>query len=346
MLASLLSPKLIVLYAFIASAVYVHFRGRVRHRFFRQLTDHSSLMAPYNVLMYAFSAVPNKPYLDLATFPELTPLAENWKAIRDEALQLVRRRPHPRAGQVQRHRLPFLLQGRLQALLREVVRRAAAVGESAVPEDRGARHRDSLRQRGDVRDAAAGRQARRPPRSVRRARCAITSASSTPNAESCRIVVDGEPYHWRDGEAVIFDETFIHIAENRSDAARLILFCDIERPLAPRPDRLAQSRVPEHGDPREPDRERRGREGGPRQPDLQLRLPRAPVRQARQGTSRFAYYVLKWLLIGGVFAAIYVHLGRSKGESAPSTVASSKSLHRPRRGQRHGARAARTPPRR
>ena len=36
----------------------------------------------------------------------------------------------------------------------------------------------------------------------------------TPNAETCRIVVDGEPYHWRDGEAVIFDETFIHSAEN------------------------------------------------------------------------------------------------------------------------------------
>ena len=34
---------------------------------------------------------------------------------------------------------------------------------------------------------------------------------------------------------MIFDETFIHTAENGSDAARLILFCDIERPFAPRP---------------------------------------------------------------------------------------------------------------
>jgi len=30
---------------------------------------------------------------------------------------------------------------------------------------------------------------------------------------------------------VMFDETFIHWAENRSDIDRLILFCDVERPL-------------------------------------------------------------------------------------------------------------------
>ena len=29
----------------------------------------------------------------------------------------------------------------------------------------------------------------------------------------------------------MFDETFIHWAENRTDVDRLILFCDVERPL-------------------------------------------------------------------------------------------------------------------
>jgi beta-hydroxylase len=60
--ASVFAPKLIILYIFIASAVYVHYRGRVRHGFFRQLSDHSSFMAPYNALMYMFSAVPNRPF--------------------------------------------------------------------------------------------------------------------------------------------------------------------------------------------------------------------------------------------------------------------------------------------
>ncbi|MER0798103.1 aspartyl/asparaginyl beta-hydroxylase domain-containing protein, partial [Pseudomonas aeruginosa] len=53
----------------------------------------------------------------------------------------------------------------------------------------------------------------------------------TPNDPACFIEVDGERYHWRDGEAVVFDETFIHYAENATEHNRIILFCDIERPL-------------------------------------------------------------------------------------------------------------------
>ena len=56
----------------------------------------------------------------------------------------------------------------------------------------------------------------------------------TPNSEDCHIFVDGQPYHWRDGEAVMFDETFIHWAENKTDQPRVILFCDVERPLTSR----------------------------------------------------------------------------------------------------------------
>ncbi len=51
------------------------------------------------------------------------------------------------------------------------------------------------------------------------------------DAPSCRIFVDGQAYHWKDGEAVMFDETYIHHAENLTDETRLILFCDVERPL-------------------------------------------------------------------------------------------------------------------
>jgi beta-hydroxylase len=53
----------------------------------------------------------------------------------------------------------------------------------------------------------------------------------TPNSDACRIFVDGEQYAWRDGEDVVFDETFIHRAENRTDVGRIILFCDIARPV-------------------------------------------------------------------------------------------------------------------
>lgn len=54
---------------------------------------------------------------------------------------------------------------------------------------------------------------------------------ATPNDDRCFIEVDGQRYSWRDGEGVLFDETYIHYAENTSGENRLILFCDIERPM-------------------------------------------------------------------------------------------------------------------
>ena len=68
--------KWVFVFAFLASAVYVHLRGKVRHRLGRQLLDHSTFMAPINVLMYAFSRVPTTPFIDEPGrhFPELEPL--------------------------------------------------------------------------------------------------------------------------------------------------------------------------------------------------------------------------------------------------------------------------------
>jgi beta-hydroxylase len=53
----------------------------------------------------------------------------------------------------------------------------------------------------------------------------------TPNSDRCYINIDGQPYSWRDGEALMFDETYLHYAKNETGEYRLILMCDIERPL-------------------------------------------------------------------------------------------------------------------
>src|SRR5690606_29326305 len=37
-----------------------------------------------------------------------------------------------------------------------------------------------------------------------------------PGDERCFIDVDGERYVWHEGEGVVFDETYIHFAENQS----------------------------------------------------------------------------------------------------------------------------------
>ncbi len=54
----------------------------------------------------------------------------------------------------------------------------------------------------------------------------------TQNAEACFINIDGTAYSWRDGEAFLFDETYMHFARNDTDQPRLILMCDIERPMS------------------------------------------------------------------------------------------------------------------
>ena len=227
---TVLSPKFIILYVFILSAVFVHFRGRVRFKFFRQLTDHSTFLAPINILMYLFSKVPNKPYLPLDRFPQLQKITEQWQMIADEVKQLVAQ-GHVKASdkyddvgfnsffRTGWKRFYLTWYGEVLPSAKALCPKTVALLQS-VPGINGAmfamlpksarlvRHRDPY----------AG--------SVR-----YHLGLMTPNAEQCCLYVDGVRYYWRDGEAVMFDETFIHYAENQTDMDRIILFCDVDRPL-------------------------------------------------------------------------------------------------------------------
>lgn len=51
----------------------------------------------------------------------------------------------------------------------------------------------------------------------------------TPQSNGCRILVDGKQYSWRDGEDVLFDDTFVHEVKNETKSPRFILFVDIKR---------------------------------------------------------------------------------------------------------------------
>ena len=53
----------------------------------------------------------------------------------------------------------------------------------------------------------------------------------TPNSEQCFINVDGQSRAWYDGDAFVFDETYLHYVENNTQEMRLILMCDLERPM-------------------------------------------------------------------------------------------------------------------
>ena len=54
---------------------------------------------------------------------------------------------------------------------------------------------------------------------------------STPNSNKCYLTVDDKRASWQDGEAFIFDETYPHYVCNESGEKRLILMCDVERPM-------------------------------------------------------------------------------------------------------------------
>ncbi len=230
LLLRLASPKLWPLYILLGAAVYIHARGKVKLPFTRQITDHSTFMAPYNALMYLFSAVPTTPLLDTARFPQLARLRENWQTFRDEARALYA------SGEVRAAEgytdlafnsffrtgwkrfyvkwydepLPSarVLCPRTVALLESLPGIHAAMFALMEPRSRLLLHRDPF----------AG--------SLR-----YHLGLVTPNSERCRIDIDGTPYVWRDGEDVLFDETYLHSAENDTDEARIILFCDVERPL-------------------------------------------------------------------------------------------------------------------
>ena len=81
--------KLIIVAIYLLSIGYVHLRGRVRHKLGRQLSDHSSFLAPINCLLYLCSKWPNKPFLNPEQFPDLSPLQAHWEEIRAEGQSLL-----------------------------------------------------------------------------------------------------------------------------------------------------------------------------------------------------------------------------------------------------------------
>lgn len=222
--------KASVLLLFVSSTLYVHWRGKARLPLLRQFVNHSALFAPYNALMYLFSRVPSKPYLDRSHFPELDLLRDNWETIRDEALHLFDE-GYIRAAEKNNDAGfgSFFKKGWKRFYLKwydKPLPSAALLCPktvalvSSIPNVKGAMFAllPGGSQLNPHRDPFAG--------SLR-----YHLGLSTPNSDACRIYVDGQVYAWRDGQDVMFDETYVHWVHNDTPQTRIILFCDIERPL-------------------------------------------------------------------------------------------------------------------
>ncbi|WP_235499660.1 aspartyl/asparaginyl beta-hydroxylase domain-containing protein [Frateuria sp. Soil773] len=222
-----------MLLAFALCVLLVHLRGRARLRFDRQLVDHSALFAPYNLLMYAFSAVPARPILDRRGFPQLDLLQANWQTIRAEALQLFDE-GHIRAAAKHNDASfnSFFKQGWKRFYLKWYGEPLASA-EALCPQ--------TVALLKSIPSVKAAMFALLPPGSKLNPHRDPFAGSLryhlgliTPNSDDCRIFVDGEVHAWGDGKDVVFDETYVHWAENRTDQTRVILFADVERPLRTR----------------------------------------------------------------------------------------------------------------
>jgi len=222
---------LFILAIFVLCSVYVQNRGAVQHATLtRKLTDHSNIMSPINCLFYGFSRIKKSVFIDPALFPELKVLQDNWQLIRDEAMALNKESLIKASDDLddlgfnsffktgwKRFYLKWYGTSLTSAqrlcpqtvqLLERIPSVKGAMFASLPPGASLCKHRDPY----------AG--------SLR-----YHLGLVTPNSDDCYIIVDGQKYAWRDGEAVMFDETFIHYAQNHTDQNRIVLFLDIKRPV-------------------------------------------------------------------------------------------------------------------
>ncbi len=229
----------VVAYAAACIAYVYRWRGRQRYDSFRQYLRKSwPVFAPLNCLMYmATRRAARRPVLDAGYLHHIERIRGNWEIIRDEALALQATGlleaiavpgsagyhdvgfrtfykrgwrkfylswygpPHPSAQRLCPHTVALLAQ---------------------VPGIRGAMF--------SLLPAGASLSMHADPMG-----CCLRYhlGLATPNSPSCQITVDGQSCSWRDGEDFVFDETYPHQAHNGTDQPRLILMCDVDRPLAP-----------------------------------------------------------------------------------------------------------------
>ncbi|MSQ80845.1 MAG: aspartyl/asparaginyl beta-hydroxylase domain-containing protein [Candidatus Methylopumilus sp.] len=222
--------KWLILNLWIIAIIYNNYRGQVRLKFTHMFVNHSIVLAPINMFMVLMSKVPRTPFISLNEIQELKILQDNWMVFRDEAVNLSKIKKIKAAEKHDdigfnsffkygwkrfylkwydaSHPSAIQLCPKSIKLLKSIPSVKAAMFAELPPNGKLNPHKDPY----------AG--------SIR-----YHLGLITPNDNKCFINVDGKPYSWRDGEGVLFDETYIHEAYNHTNKNRIILFCDIERPL-------------------------------------------------------------------------------------------------------------------
>jgi len=221
---------LFIFFIYVIAVMQMHYRGQVRFPWSRQVLTHTNYLAPYNLLMNLFSKLPNRPLLNVDDIDELKILRDNWEVMRDEAMSLSEDGKIKAAEKLNDAGFnSFFRQGWTRFYVKwysDPLPSALAQCPKTV---------EILQQTPSIKaamfaslPAGGSLNAHRDPfaGSLR-----YHLGLLTPNSDDCYILVDGQRHSWRDGKDVLFDETYIHEAHNNTDENRIILFCDVERPM-------------------------------------------------------------------------------------------------------------------
>ncbi|HAU67072.1 MAG TPA: aspartyl/asparaginyl beta-hydroxylase domain-containing protein [Gammaproteobacteria bacterium] len=223
----------------VASLTYVYaYRGQARYASFGEyLRKGWPIFTPFNCLLYLFTKSKAKPaIMDMTEFPELQELQDNWEMIREEALELMAEGGFDSIGDPKSasyydvgfrtfykygwtkfylnwygytHESAKSTCPKTIELLSKIPSVNGAMFSVLPPGGQLTRHLDPVA-------------------------CSLRYhlGLDTPNDDKCYISIDDTPYSWRDGEPLLFDVTFLHFAHNDAHKPRLILMCDIERPMS------------------------------------------------------------------------------------------------------------------
>ncbi|RTE85727.1 MULTISPECIES: aspartyl/asparaginyl beta-hydroxylase domain-containing protein [Gammaproteobacteria] len=237
-----MEPLILILLALatftVASMVYVYaFRGTYRHPSFNEYARKCwPIFAPLNCMLYMSTQKrARRPILNLDEFPELANVTVNWKTIRDEALALrennefEKTKDKNNSGHYDVGFRTFFKYGWSKFYLKwygythDSAKRMCPETVKLIeqiPQVKGAMF-TLLPPGGKL-----------TPHSDPFA-CSLRYhlGLETPNDDNCWINVDNQEYSWRDGEALLFDETYVHHVANNTGKPRLILMLDVERPM-------------------------------------------------------------------------------------------------------------------
>jgi beta-hydroxylase len=230
---------LFLISAFILGSItYVYlYRGKARYENLGEyLRKGWPIFSPFNCLLYLFTQPRARhSIINLDKFPELDDIQKNWETIREEVINLYRqqyfeqtKKPESQASYDIGFRTffkygwsKFYLKwyGYTHDSAKKLCPKTVQILEK-IPSVNGAmfsvlpvdgqltRHLDPIA-------------------------CSLRYhlGLDTPNSDDCFINIDEVSYSWRNGKALLFDETYPHYARNDSDHYRLILMCDVERPM-------------------------------------------------------------------------------------------------------------------